>query len=384
MTTFHVIGDAFVDLFCYLKGSWPEHGGDACLERPVQIFAGGSSFNTATHLETLLKERGENARVVLHTVFNPTDDHGRVLVDHAASHNLNIVNCYKQSEGDTDDTTNSYNSTGHCVAVVSNGERSFMTHRGCVANFTADDLNLESIADFDGAVHVHVAGYFNVEGFWNGKLAERLQHLIAQRRKLRRLHKTTISMVVQHDATNQWDGGLDDLIPFVDFLIMNELEADRIAEARSSRQHHHGSANDMTVSRYKRWINSFSSVGSVKTVFVVTRGAEGAVAFQKDAEITRISPAICVDVVDPTGAGDAFAAGFLFGLWSFSNQEERKDTVVDEVGDHSRWSTEAIREALFWGCAAGTSSVRIRGASVPSKPDAILEIYQRQKQVDSE
>src|SRR5581483_3180946 len=43
-----------------------------------------------------------------------------------------------------------------------------------------------------------------------------------------------------------------------------------------------------------------------------TRGAEGALVVERDSE-TRVS-AFAVDVVDTTGCGDAFSAGFLRGL----------------------------------------------------------------------
>lgn len=44
---------------------------------------------------------------------------------------------------------------------------------------------------------------------------------------------------------------------------------------------------------------------------VVKQGAEGATVFEGTAAVSE--PALKVDVVEPVGAGDAFAAGFLFG-----------------------------------------------------------------------
>lgn len=44
---------------------------------------------------------------------------------------------------------------------------------------------------------------------------------------------------------------------------------------------------------------------------VVKRGAEGATLFRRNEEV--FVPALAVDVVEPVGAGDAFAAGFLAG-----------------------------------------------------------------------
>jgi 2-dehydro-3-deoxygluconokinase len=47
-------------------------------------------------------------------------------------------------------------------------------------------------------------------------------------------------------------------------------------------------------------------------VLVVKQGAEGATAFHGDEEV--FVPSLEVDVVEPVGAGDALAAGFLVGL----------------------------------------------------------------------
>ena len=47
-------------------------------------------------------------------------------------------------------------------------------------------------------------------------------------------------------------------------------------------------------------------------VLVMTRGAEGSVAL--DGDVFHTAPAFAVKVVDGTGAGDVFRAGFIYGL----------------------------------------------------------------------
>jgi len=51
-------------------------------------------------------------------------------------------------------------------------------------------------------------------------------------------------------------------------------------------------------------------------IVIVTLGASGAICWDGEAE--RQSPGFAVPVVDPTGAGDAFRAGFL-GAWLYGN-----------------------------------------------------------------
>jgi 2-dehydro-3-deoxygluconokinase len=59
---------------------------------------------------------------------------------------------------------------------------------------------------------------------------------------------------------------------------------------------------------------------------IVTQGADGAVAVIEGQPYRQ--PAVAVRAVDPVGAGDAFAAGYLAGLVSSSPPEERLRTAA--------------------------------------------------------
>jgi sugar/nucleoside kinase (ribokinase family) len=356
--TYHIIGDAYVDFFSFLDGDWPEIGGDSRLSEPVRSYAGGSSTNTATHLKSLARHFAhgdDEPHVVLNTVLNPDDPYGQLLMKHAEKHGFPLVNC--RSDDDK-------SSTGHCIAIVSGGERSFMTHQGCVENFSANDLHTDTIIDPDGPVHIHVAGYYNTTGFWHGNLKDQLIHIIEERKKLHPNQTTTVSLVTQHDASKEWDGGLDEVIPYLDFLIMNDLEASRIL-----RRGRGGKEPDPNADIVQEWISFFSPLNP-NACFVVTRGKAGAVAFRNGALITTMHPAIVVEAVDPTGAGDSFAAGFLHGIWAW----KRENGKIDGTG----WSADAVKRGLLLGCAAGSSTVSIRGASVPSQPQDIMNLYDQQ------
>jgi sugar/nucleoside kinase (ribokinase family) len=362
--TFHIIGDAFVDLFCFLETNWPEQGGDAILGQPVKSYAGGSSTNTATHLASLVDNSSssdvitlQKDPVILYTVLNPNDHYGQLLLKHAVDHKIPLVNCCKNNKSE-DTSIHADVSTGHCMVIVSGGERTFMTHLGCVGTFQAADIPWHTIRDAEGPIHVHVAGYFNTTGFWHGTLAEQLRQL----RHDRGGHATTVSLVTQHDASNEWDGGLDQLIQQLDYLIINELEACRITSRGRG-----GQELKPEDDRVAAWVSFFSPLNP-KVCVVVTRGPKGAVAFRNGAVLATLRLALSVTVVDPTGAGDAFTAGFLYGLWS--SKEET-------------WSARALQQGLEWGCAVGTAVVTTRGASNPSELDAVLALYERQKANDA-
>jgi sugar/nucleoside kinase (ribokinase family) len=84
--------------------------------------------------------------------------------------------------------------------------------------------------------------------------------------------------------------------------------------------------------------------GPVRTV-VVTRGADGVVVHGHDSSITY--PAYRVSAVDTTGAGDAFAAGFLYQI------------AVGASVDH------AASAGIVWAAAA----VQSRASIPPPWPD---------------
>ena len=251
----------------------------------MNCVAGGSGLNTATHLNSLLRHFSftdmikdvQSINVSLHSALNESDDYGRLLLNHAFEQGFQFINCRKGyrrlTDNDNDDSvtgcdynTGSSNSvvrnghdseainsapelsTGHCIVIVSQGDRSFMTHLGVMGNFSASDIRTDELVNMyykkeqgeepplSHHRHIHVAGYYNIPGFFNGNLKEKLEFVRAKRSELndnssgKWMATTTMSLVPQHDATNEWDGGLLDLLPGIDFLILSSVEAKHISE----------------------------------------------------------------------------------------------------------------------------------------------------------
>ena len=99
------------------------------------------------------------------------------------------------------------------------------------------------------------------------------------------------------DTMNFWISGkrkkLDEVVKRCDILILNDEEARELSDEQ----------NLITAMR------KISKVGKQKTV-IVKKGEHGAVLFKKNSFFYL--PAYPLDkVVDPTGAGDSFAGGFL-------------------------------------------------------------------------
>jgi len=266
--------------------------------------------------------------------------------------------------------------------------------------------------------HIHIAGYYNLDAFHNGDLTQTLQRVQSERHKKKHHSvskltpnalplpppRTTISLVPQHDASLRWDGKLLEVVPFLDFVIMNELEAANILQDK--QQHtsddHNQKATETTTTTthhllveeeggddgrvvgvttpepsYQAWMD-FGARVSARTCFIVTLGSKGAVAFRGGSMMATQSTANPIqDPVDPTGAGDAFSAGFIHGIWAWQQQQQQQHHTNLEKEKDELWPVEAIRNGLLWGVSAGTSCVKIHGASIPAHP------YDIQKLVDS-
>ena len=228
----NIIGDAFADIYCYLEGDMPSHGGDARLTQPIHKVPGGSGLNTATHLSSLLcnfltnndtsDKTDHTSNINLQTVINENDEYGKLLSNHCQKHNIRLINrrvsntpaCFFGTN-ESMQSNNGETSTGHCAVIVSKGERSFMTHLGTIGDFEGEHI-LTNFQDLDSksntnnsSVHAHIAGYFNISGFWDGKLKSKLVEMHKANQNM------TISLVPQHDATEQWDVGLLDLLQYL-------------------------------------------------------------------------------------------------------------------------------------------------------------------------
>ena len=355
-----VIGHSFVDFYCYLESALPTLGGDSRLTEPIHTVAGGSALNTTTHLATLMgyfsDRNSSDGNVRLQTVLNENDIYGKLIIDHAAKHNFKLINrrisdfpsCFLGPA----ETPRLEKSTGHCTVIVANGDRSFMTHLGCMEDFRGSHILANNTSpEFDDH-HVHIAGYFNIPGFWNGELANQLAVMRENMKKANK--RLTISLVTQQDASNKWDGGLKDVLKYVDILILNEIEAKCITGCMN--ENHRARCTKRIAECFYKW--------SQNTYVVVTSGPKGASVFHTgDMILDQRAPREVTSPVDPTGAGDAFAAGFIYGLLNTHNNANAK----------RRFELDEIRNALKWGCAMGTCNVMIRGASTPC-PKQNIEI----------
>ncbi len=170
-------------------------------------------------------------------------------------------------------------STGMSVILSTSTDRAILTHVGSMNRLRADQVTEELLAR---SRHLHVASYFLQSALQPG-----LSDLFGRAHAL----GLTTSLDPNWDPSGKWTG-FDELLPLVDVFLPNENEALAMT----------GSANDEQALG-----NLVQKCGWV----AIKLGSRGAIA--ASGSETASSPALKVNVVDTTGAGDSFDGGFLYG-----------------------------------------------------------------------
>jgi sugar/nucleoside kinase (ribokinase family) len=168
--------------------------------------------------------------------------------------------------------------TGLTVILPHGSWRNILTYAGTIAETCWQDLDLDYLAD---SRHFHFSSYYLQRG-----LRSRVGELF-QRLKSKGL---TISLDTNDDPDDQWEGGLQEVLRYVDVFLPNEREACKVA-----------GTDDLEAAIRK--------LSQLVPLVVVKLGRKGALA-QRGAERVT-SPSQEVDAVDTVGAGDSFDAGFL-------------------------------------------------------------------------
>jgi sugar/nucleoside kinase (ribokinase family) len=171
------------------------------------------------------------------------------------------------------------------VMVDVDGERRFVHHIGANAGLTLEHINW---AQVEHASILHVAGTMVLPGLDGQPTVELL-------RRAKSAGVTTFLDTVWDD-TGRWMQVLEPCLPHVDYFVPS------LEEARA-----------LTGQRKPEDIGQTLLDHGVGTVGL-KMGAAGCLVMTYASESLRM-PAFEVDAVDATGAGDAFAAGFIAGVW---------------------------------------------------------------------
>ncbi|MDR3180917.1 MAG: adenosine kinase [Prevotellaceae bacterium] len=262
-------GDSILQEFNLPKGSM-QHVNEATANRlwgklhtlgGVQHVAGGSAANTMAGA----------AQLGLHCTFigkTGNDEPGQFFARDQAAHGI------------TSTLLHSATSTGRCTVFISpDAERTMATYLGAAIELSPGDLNEKMFEGHD---------YFYIEGYLvqNHDLVRRAMELAKAQQLIIALDMASYNVVEQnrdflHDMLRQ----------YVHIVFANEAEA----EAFTGKKPH----------------EALGELSKLSDIAVVKTGGDGSLVQSGDTvHAVKSCPA---NVIDTTGAGDLYAAGFLYG-----------------------------------------------------------------------
>ncbi|MDE3114341.1 MAG: adenosine kinase [Pseudomonadota bacterium] len=171
------------------------------------------------------------------------------------------------------------------IAVTPDGQRSMNTYLGACRELTPEDIDEEAIA---ASAVLYIEGYL-----WDEPSAKAaIERAMAAAKRAGRKVAFTLS---DPFCVERWRSEFRELLDTrLDILFANEAEAKALFEVNSF---------DEVMQAMRPW----------KGIAALTRSEKGCVVV-KGSEVHVLDAAPVAKVVDTTGAGDQYAAGFLYGL----------------------------------------------------------------------
>ena len=238
----------------------------AKLERGLAITPGGSAANATLGA----------TRLGLRTTYLGKIGGDKTAADYRAN--------FAATGGDASRFKHATLPNGRCLSLVTpDGQRTMRTHLGAAMTLSPDEI---STADFAGAKHAHIEGYL----MFNPALAEKV---VATARAASCTLSIDLASFEVVNIARDWL--FAQIKQGVQVIFANEDEIRALFQD--------------TVSGYDVLAKKLAAHGGIAAVKM---GKDGA-WIARGAELHRIAPVAVQHVVDTTGAGDAWAAGFLYG-----------------------------------------------------------------------
>lgn len=175
----------------------------------------------------------------------------------------------------------SHHSSGRCMAFISGGnaERTFATYLGAALDLVPEDLQPEWFEGYD---------YFHIEGYLvqNQDLTRRAVEYAKAAGCIISIDMASYNVVESNFAF------LHDIVGnYVDIVFANETESKAFTRLSEPRE-------------------ALDKIAKICKVAVVKVGKDG--SWIKSGEQSHFIPAWPAETIDATGAGDTYAAGFLY------------------------------------------------------------------------
>lgn len=260
------VGLFVVDALAKPVDRFPERGKSILFDQ-LELHTGGGANNTGTALARL---------GIPVTGFGKigTDAFGDFVLQHLTRNGVSTAGI-RQMDG--------VNTSFTFVAIHGDSERSFFHTIGANGEFAFEDLDLSLIEE---SAIVHVTGAMLMPKF-DGAPTARLM-------KWARERGIVTALDTSWNPQARWFDILEKVLPHLDYFMPSVIEAQEITGRRDIHD-----------------IAAFLLDHGVGTV-ILKMGENG--SYIQNAEVGFRVPALKVAAVDATGAGDAYAGGFVAGL----------------------------------------------------------------------
>jgi sugar/nucleoside kinase (ribokinase family) len=273
----------------------------------MMLTLGSSSAIVAHNLAALGSKVGFISRI-------GDDSLGAIAIERLAEGNVDVSKVRRIENG---------SKTGLTVILQAEKLRKILTYPGTIFDLSLEDL------DFD---YLTSSGHFHLSSFY---LQRGLTKHVGELFRQLKAAGLTISLDTNDDPDDKWEGGVMDVLRYVDVLLPNMREAKRIA-----------GTDDFET--------ALARLAERVPLVVVKMGEQGALAVRGQERLR--SPALKVQFVDPVGAGDSFDAGFL-----------------------SRYVRGAdLATCLSWGNLAGALSTTMPGGTEAFRDRQHREMFLRE------
>ena len=253
--------------------------------------AGGSAANTAYWISVLGGQAGFIGKV-------SNDDLGKQFKSSLSEHGLEDLTVYEEDD----------DQTGLCaIFITPDGERTMNTYLGAGAQLSMSDLNEQAI---------NKCNILYMEGYLWDRLPSKEAFMYASNVNKLSGGKNALSLSDVFCVEAHRDSFLDLIKENIDYVFCNEDELKALT------------LQDTAEKSFKFFEENFPKLEQL----ICTLGSKGAIVLKDNKEY--FFEATEANVIDKTGAGDFFAAGYLYGL--------QKNLTIDESANFANKSAAHV------------------------------------------
>ena len=327
-----VVGDLFLDMQVNGIKSLPSWNED-CLVDNIELLPGGSSANTARQLCVF-----PNINVDIFSVIG-NDQLSQILINLIKDEQCNFILKRQNSSMQT------------CIVLSGDNDRSFITNRNNLKFLNCQLLDSHFKSSKNKSYdHVHIGGFYNCFGLHSMDL---IKLLVYNGYK----HKISLDLQMSQLKLSKHKRAIFiKLCSILSVLFVNHIELlELIGQSKNSK-----------MSKFEAMDELIKMTRNDKLVIVMKMGSKGSLLRKTSGKIIQVfNMDIELNIVDTTGAGDAFAAGFLGSF------------IGNKLSETQQW----ITHLLFGTSTAGLCIGREGACPNPLKYERIHTFYKKVKNV---